>query len=79
MAHNYLAMGSQVKSLGSFRHKHRHYRLALSPTFAVIWKTLGSLVHFLDTLLYFGHTLVHIVRPLSKSCSSRYTLFLCVA
>lgn len=50
-AHVYPAMGSQVKSLESFRHKHRHCRLALSPPCAVIWKTLGSLVHFLDTLL----------------------------
>ncbi|GFS42509.1 hypothetical protein Acr_00g0080200 [Actinidia rufa] len=36
MAHNYLAMGSQGKSLGSFRHKHRHCGLALLPTCAVI-------------------------------------------
>ena len=57
----------------AFGHEHRKCRLAL------LFHSFGYFASFLDTLLYFGRTLVRIVRPLGKVCPSRRTLFLCAA
>lgn len=42
-------------------------------------KHWAALCTFWILCFNFWHTLVHIVRPLSNSCSLRYTLLLCVA